>query len=134
MSINDYWDKIKSKLYIDITTFMCLLVIILVSLSSFLLGRLLIINQTNGFKSKLNNISNNDVKDEIGNKINTNNISNLESNNIQKKKNYVASKNGKLYYNKDCSGAKRISQKNEIWFATKIEAEKSGYSISPSCI
>jgi len=54
-------------------------------------------------------------------------------NNNSKEKRYVASKNGKLYYSLGCSGAKRISEKNKIWFATSEEAEKSGFTFSSSC-
>ena len=48
-------------------------------------------------------------------------------------KRYVASKNGKMYYSLGCSGAKRIKPENEVYFSTKGDAEKSGYSFSSSC-
>jgi len=47
--------------------------------------------------------------------------------------NYVASKNGKLYYPVDCASAKRIALKNRMWFATSEDAEKSGFTPSSSC-
>lgn len=46
---------------------------------------------------------------------------------------YVASKNGKKYYLPTCSGAKSILAANKIWFQTKEEAEKRGYSASATC-
>jgi hypothetical protein len=49
------------------------------------------------------------------------------------KKMYVASKNGKLYYTVSCSGAKRIADKNKVWFESASEAEKSGYKRASSC-
>jgi hypothetical protein len=32
-----------------------------------------------------------------------------------------------------CSGANRIKPENEIWFSTKEEAEKSGFTLSTTC-
>jgi hypothetical protein len=46
---------------------------------------------------------------------------------------YVASKNGTKYYLPSCSGAKSISEANKIWFSTKEEAEKAGYTPSATC-
>jgi hypothetical protein len=54
-------------------------------------------------------------------------------NTFPQNKNYVASKNGKLYYTTSCSGVKRLSEKNMIWFSTSTEAENAGYKKSPSC-
>ena len=46
---------------------------------------------------------------------------------------YVGAKSGKTYYLPWCSGAKRILEKNQIWFANKVEAEQRGYKPSSSC-
>lgn len=46
---------------------------------------------------------------------------------------YVGSRGGTSYYLPSCSGAKRISEKNKIWFQTKEEAERLGYKPSKSC-
>jgi hypothetical protein len=46
---------------------------------------------------------------------------------------YVASKSGKLYYTASCAGAKRILDKNKVWFNTAGDAEKSGYTRATSC-
>ena len=48
-------------------------------------------------------------------------------------KNYVASKNGKLYYTADCSAAKRIKPANQVWFASVKEAVGLGYTPSKTC-
>ncbi len=45
----------------------------------------------------------------------------------------VASKNGTKYYFVACSGAKRISEENKIYFATSSEAQKAGLSPAASC-
>lgn len=46
---------------------------------------------------------------------------------------YVASKNGTKYYLSTCVSAKRISEKNKVWFDTKQEAEKAGYTPASNC-
>jgi hypothetical protein len=132
MSINDFTDKIKGKLGLDVTTLICLCIVVLVGLASFGLGRLSVVDNSDKSNFKLENDNTSLVKEEIGN-------SHLSGNDVEldpsllKKRMYVASKNGKLYYSVGCSGAKRISEKNEIWFATKIEAEKAGFTLSASC-
>lgn len=132
MSINDFTDKIKGKLGIDVYTLICLCIVVLVGLASFGLGRLSAVDNADKSNYKLGNDNTSLVKEEIGN-------SNLAENGIaldpslSKKRMYVASKNGKLYYSVGCSGAKRISAKNEIWFATSSEAEKAGFTLSASC-
>ena len=120
MSINDFMNKIKGKIDIDRTTLLCLFVIVLVGFCSFGLGRLSVSNEED--EKVLSGQDNNAslIEKEIGDS-------------SFKERMYVASKNGKLYYTKDCNGAKRIAQKNEVWFATKEDAEQAGYSFSASC-
>lgn len=125
MSINDFMNKIKGQIGIDRIALMCFSIIVFVSLSSFGLGRLSV--------AKIDNVDQLNVKEEGIN------ISKNEGDTAQtisttpKEKLYVASKNGKLYYSLGCAGAKRISPKNEVWFASSIDAEKSGYTLSTSC-
>lgn len=45
----------------------------------------------------------------------------------------VASKNSTKYHFPWCSGAQRISEKNKIWFDSKEEAEKAGYTPASNC-
>ncbi len=47
--------------------------------------------------------------------------------------NFVASINGKNYYPKDCSSAKRIKEENMIWFGSAEEAEADGYTPAKNC-
>lgn len=47
--------------------------------------------------------------------------------------NYVASKSGKAYHLPWCSGAQRIKEENKVYFATKAEAEKAGYTPAANC-
>lgn len=46
---------------------------------------------------------------------------------------YVASKNGSKYHLPWCSGAQRIKEENKVWFETKAEAEKAGYTPAANC-
>ena len=40
---------------------------------------------------------------------------------------FVASENGSVYHTPKCDWAKRISNKNKVWFNDKQEARKKGY-------
>ncbi len=46
---------------------------------------------------------------------------------------YVGSKNGTKYHLESCPGAKQIALANQIWFASKAEAERAGYSPAGNC-
>jgi Metal binding domain of Ada len=46
---------------------------------------------------------------------------------------YVGSKNGTVYHFPWCSGAKRISEENKVWFRTKEDAEAKGYRPAANC-
>lgn len=129
MSIPNLIHKIKSKTGIDQITFMYLIIIIGVGIGSFGLGRISKDNErdikSNTFAiQKVDYLNNKNIEES-----NIDDISQIET--IEKK--YVASKNGKMYYSLDCSGAKRIKSENEVWFSTKSDAEKSGYTLSSTC-
>ena len=126
MSIPNFINKIKGKINIDKFTFLYLIIIISVGISSFFLGRISSDIKEGEREGELLISENNREVREIGsyNEISTGS---------QIEKRYVASKNGKMYYNLGCSGAKRIKPENEVWFSTKEEAEKSGYSLSSLC-
>lgn len=47
--------------------------------------------------------------------------------------NYVASKNGSVYYPPTCSGAARIKDENKIWFDSTTAAENAGYHAAANC-
>ncbi len=46
---------------------------------------------------------------------------------------FVASKRGKKYYDIDCEAAKSLKEENKIYFDTEEQAQKAGYSASSSC-
>ncbi len=132
MSINHFLNKIKEKSVIDVNTFTCLCIIVLVGLGSFGLGRISVIKNESDSGILIKDESINIKKiDEINNK-KVEGKTELNLQNMKEKK-YIASKNGKLYYSIGCSGAKRIKPANEVWFATNYDAEKSGYILASSC-
>lgn len=127
MSISNFFNKIKGHSNIDNLTIVYLIIIIAVGISSFFVGR-----WSYSFASpddnyinieNLKNVENGEGNDSM----------NINYNLTSSEKNYVASKNGKMYYTLGCSGAKRIKPENQIWFSTKEEAEKSGYALSKTC-
>jgi hypothetical protein len=46
---------------------------------------------------------------------------------------YVASKLGTKYHFPWCAGARSISESNKVWFDTVDDAEKAGYSPASNC-
>lgn len=117
------------------------LIIILVGLGSFGLGRL----------SKKGNVE--DLQDQEGLKIEYNGqeanaVGSIDESLSQTKKslpnndqmaqssnskNFFASSRGSKYYSLGCSGGKTIKQENRIYFGTKEEAEEAGYELSSAC-
>lgn len=131
MSIHDLLDKIKRGMASSNFTPIYIIVVILVGFSSFGLGRL----------SMADRIYNNSIKSTSLVADKEKSLENYptlkqkqsQNTNILKEGNYVASKNGKLYYSASCKGANRIKEENKVWFDTASDAEKSGYSPSTSC-
>ncbi len=46
---------------------------------------------------------------------------------------FVASKSGTKYHLPWCAGAKQIKESNKIWFESKEEAERAGYTPASNC-
>ncbi len=113
------------------------IIVILVGISSFYLGRLSKEDSQNGLKIEYTGQEAAALGSIKTNEVNTGQISLNPS--IQDKMtnntegSYFASKKGKKYYSIGCSAGKNIKQENRIYFKTPIEAEKAGYSVSTSC-
>lgn len=45
----------------------------------------------------------------------------------------VASRTGSVYYLPWCSGAQKMAAGNQVWFGSEAAAQKAGYSPSKSC-
>jgi len=120
MSITDFINKIKGKNNLYKTTIFYIIIIIFVAIGSFGLGIIFSSGKQN-YKED-NNYSASGWTATGG----------ITAEKL-KEKLYVASKNSNLYYNINCSGAKRIKEENKIWFSNRKEAEKSGFNLATSC-
>lgn len=101
-----------------------IIIIILVGLGSFELGRLSKDGATSGIKIEYPNQE-------------ANVVSSLDQNLSSPQKstsgNFFASSKGSKYYSIGCSAGKTIKQENRVYFTTSTEAEKAGYELSSSC-
>ena len=106
------------------------LIVILMSLASFELGRLSKENAQNDLKIESS-------QQKANNSLNSQNSANLVISEINSKdsneKGFFASKKGKKYYSVDCSAGKTIKEENKVYFSTGDEAEKAGYALSSIC-
>jgi len=125
MSIHDIAYKIKGIGKSLNIRFIYPFLIILVGFGSFILGRLSV---------PISPISNNQNNLEVKSATYiSRDIQNSQSPVLSSEEGeYVASKNGKLYYRASCKAANRIKPENRIWFNLASEAEESGYTPS-SC-
>jgi len=124
MSIHKIINKIKGVFIIDRLNIMLLFIIIGVSLASFGLGRLSILNQideTSLLEQQANVINTQEYKETL-----------VTEEEIREKR-FIASKNGKMYYSLGCSGINRIKIENRVYFNSEIEALKAGYTKSKTC-
>jgi hypothetical protein len=112
---------------------MIVIIVILVGLGSFELGRLSKTDQTTGIKIEYGNQAENQEASAFSsiNLLQNTNNSPITQNSTSK--NFFASNRGSKYYSIGCSGGKTIKQENRVYFATKEEAETAGYELSSSC-
>ncbi len=106
------------------------IIVILVGLSSFELGRLSKKESNAGIKIEYSNQAMNQESNVISA---VQNIQKQTKNTNVTTKTFFASNRGSKYYSIGCSGGKTIKQENRIYFATREEAEKAGYELSSSC-
>ncbi len=124
-------EKIKSFIESDKgKDILVIIIIILVGLGSFELGRLSK-EMPSGLKIEYNGGEANAIGaiDQ--------NLATLPQNSNDSQKsnsgNFFASSRGSKYYSISCGAGKTIKEENRIYFATSLEAEKSGYVLSNSC-
>lgn len=130
MSIQEIWVKFKGDS--ESHEWFLGLLIIVVAVGSFFLGRLSMNNTTQ-------QISERSQSAQVG----ADRVPVVENQKVEgggdtvssetSEKGYVASKNGTKYHLPWCSGAKRIKEENKVWFATKEEAEAAGYTPAANC-
>jgi len=118
-----------------------ILVVILVAICAFLLGRLSTRGENSGIKieypAPLVNQAGS-VNSAISGDVKTATTSRNSSPQIYAKpapanRGYVASKRGQKYYPVGCSAAKNLKPENRIFFATVDEALAAGYTLASSC-
>jgi hypothetical protein len=119
-----FWESDKGK---DI---LVIIIIVLVGLGSFELGRLSKENTNPGIKVEYDSQEASVINTEP---INENPSIAQKSQTSTTSKNFFASKTGSKYYSVSCSGGKTIKEENRVYFDTAEEAEKAGYELSSSC-
>jgi len=118
MTIQEFTLKIKNIFSPDVIV---VIIIILVGFSSFGLGRLSVIEN-----------SKDTVRVEIDQSAVIAESIKYEDTTLVGGK-FVASKNSTIYHFPWCSGAKRIAEKNKIYFNSKEEAKSAGYRKAANC-
>jgi len=101
-------------------------IIILVGISAFFLGRLSVLEEGRGNLIIHPPEDRNAIAQPVD-------IGEAEKGFVQMEKNFVASKNGSRYYLPSCSGVGNIKEENKIWFATAAAAEAAGYTLAANC-
>lgn len=104
------------------------MVIVLVALLSFGLGRLSGAGDGGGIKLEFDSSISNEA--QTGNALNSIENSKLK---IENSTSVVGSSKGTKYHYPHCSGAKRIADANRIIFSSPEAAEASGYTLAANC-
>ncbi|MEI6280689.1 MAG: hypothetical protein WCP17_01675 [bacterium] len=103
-----------------------LIIIILIALGSFELGRLSNEGGSKGIKIEY-------PAESTSKEPNTILSDNLAPNSDILRKSFFASNKGTKYYTISCSAGKTIKQENRIYFTKGEEAVAAGYTLSSSC-
>lgn len=127
-SVRDFIQKIKSwkRLLNTRDDIFIALIIVLVGVGSFGLGRLSVAEKT---RPKV-------VIENVGSYLNKDQqrvVGSLSGAVILSDKNYVASIKGSRYHAPWCGGAQRIKEENKIWFNSVEEAREAGYTPAKNC-
>lgn len=125
-------EKIKSFIYSDKgKDVLTVLIVILVGLGAFELGRLSKQTNTNSLKIDYTGQEASLIVPTIAKSSISSTTSGGSLNSSSGE--YFASKRGKKYYPINCSAGKTIKQENRIYFSTTAQAETAGYTLSGSC-
>ncbi len=107
--------------------------IIVVSLTSFLLGRVSMTENITTIEQKTEVF---DIEASVGSlQILKESVqeTNVATDTKNEEGGYVASKSGTKYHLPWCGSARQIKEENKIWFKTKAEAEAQGYTPASNC-
>jgi len=111
-------------------------IVILVGLGSFELGRLSKENDSGGIKIEYPGQNQNQKENDSTSPILSQNRAIIKtSDTIQnlKEKNFFASNRGTKYYSVGCSAGNNLKPENRIYFTSREEAERAGYELSSGC-
>ena len=110
------------------------IIVILVGLGSFELGRLSKENSSSGVKIEYSNQAEDQGASAVLSENSLQTATKISST-IQSSagKNFFASSRGSKYYTISCSAGKTIKQENRVYFTTGEEAQQAGYALSSSC-
>jgi hypothetical protein len=122
MNIQEIREKFKGMF--DNTSILLSILIITVSSLSFYLGRLSVADAPVGAMGE--------TESQSATAISGTDISG-PTELVDESGAYVASKSGTKYHLPWCTGAKQIKESNKIWFETKEEAERAGYTPASNC-
>lgn len=116
---------------------MIVIIVILVGIFAFELGRLSRENGSNGVKINYTGQQASVIGSISPNRSNTPNIE-LNPSIAEKTRNsslgsYFASNRGKKYYPIGCGAGKSIKTENRIYFQSSSDAEQKGYTLASSC-
>jgi len=109
------------------------LIVILVGLGSFMLGRL---SKGNVPQDTQAPYANQDNGNQDANVVSASNViqqGESPTSGSSSNEPFFGSSKGKKYYTTNCSAGKTIKQENKIYFATEVAAQKAGYTLSSSC-
>jgi len=127
-SIQGFKEGGKSAIRRFIDDWGLVLIVILVGLASFGLGRL---SALEGHKQPVQVIQSASAAAAVGTAQNEANSGGPET--VPVGGEVVASKNGTVYHLPWCSGAQRISASNKVTFASEAEAKAAGYRPAKNC-
>ncbi len=134
MNIPEVIDQFKGALQRIPEDYITVCILILVSLTSFGLGRLSVLESAEApvrihmpEESEASTVNAKESRLPSAARAATAAVGNMESGEV------VASKNGTKYHLPWCSGAKRIAAANKISFNSKEEAERAGYTAAANC-
>ena len=128
MSIQELSRKLKG--FLENTEYLLAGLIIVVALASFYLGRLSVIEKTQEIQQKAQ-IS--EIRQSEEGVPPVSEVQSERGDTRESAGGYVASKSGTKYHLPWCGGAKQIKEENKIWFETKDEAERAGYTPASNC-
>lgn len=126
MNLSDKIKKVKEKIKSFENELIIVIVIILVALISFGLGRLSKIRENKA----LITIENAGATEHL--EIQSPSAPSASATGHEDKL-FVASKSGTKYHYPWCPGALNIKEENKIWFSSKEQAEAAGYTPASNC-